>query len=232
MPSSAVSAEKLLETPTTRPVKRRSNSKRTGEQLLEAAVSLWSENGLAAVTVTSVAERAKRTRRTVYQHFPTRELLIKAAEEHLDEQLAKLADGHAGMFQDPYGLVAGLAVDSPDLVRTRVLALLGDENGDNPLITEAREWFKILARRGALKDGIDPDHAAVMTLSMWFASILAVSLGKSPAERREQAKRFSQSFVDILSRGAFVEGYRPGSHEPPAPAAPPSGRGRGAKSSA
>jgi len=201
----------------TRPVKQRSNALRTGEQLLEAAVQIWADEGLAAVTITSVAQRAKRTRRTVYQHFPSREILIESARERLDEQLAKLATGNAGVFDNPYSLVAGLAADDLDLVRTRVSDLLMGDVRNNPFIDDVREMFRGYSRRGVLKDGIDPDHAAMMTISMWFAATMVVSLGDTPDERRQQARAFGNSFADIMARGAFVDGYRAGSHEPPAP---------------
>ncbi|WP_028226383.1 TetR/AcrR family transcriptional regulator [Paraburkholderia ferrariae] len=205
-------------------MKRRANGIRTHARLLECAVSLWAELGLTGVTISALAERTGLTRRTVYQHFENRDVLLAEMKDHLDEELVKLAAGHASAFPDPYGMVAGLAADNLDLVRSRILDMISTDANDNPLVMDTIKWFRVLETRGQLRDGIDPAHAAIICLSMWFAATLAVSLAATPAERREQAKRFSRTFADVMSRGAFVEGYRPGSHEPPMPSQPRPGR--------
>ncbi|MDR5804827.1 helix-turn-helix domain-containing protein [Caballeronia sp. LZ001] len=204
-------------------MKRRANGIRTHARLLECAVSLWAELGLTGVTISALADRAGMTRRAIYQHFETREALIDEMRNHLDEELIKLAAGHASAFPDPYGVIAGLAADSLDLVRSRILDLISTDANDSPLVVDTIKWFHMLDARGQLRDGVDPSHAAIICLSMWFAATLAVSLGASPAERREQARRFAKSFADFMGRGAFIEGYRPGSHEPPMPSRPRAG---------
>lgn len=58
-------------------------SRRTREALLVAARTLVEREGVAAVTMASVAEHAGITRRAVYLHFSTRTELVTALYEHV-----------------------------------------------------------------------------------------------------------------------------------------------------
>lgn len=50
----------------------------TRERILDAAIDLMAEAGMAPLTVADVASRAGVTTRTIYRHFETREGLIEA----------------------------------------------------------------------------------------------------------------------------------------------------------
>jgi len=60
-------------------------SRRTRLALLAAARTLVVQEGIAAVTMSSVAEHAGVTRRAVYLHFASRAELITALYEYVDE---------------------------------------------------------------------------------------------------------------------------------------------------
>jgi AcrR family transcriptional regulator len=56
------------------------------EQLIQAALELFSKNGFHAVGVDTISERANITKRTLYHHFKSKEELILAALRYYDER--------------------------------------------------------------------------------------------------------------------------------------------------
>ncbi|WP_162606662.1 TetR/AcrR family transcriptional regulator [Jiangella asiatica] len=64
---------------------RNARSRRTHQALLVAARELIEQDGLAALTMTTVAERAGVSRRATYLHFASRTDLILALYRHLGE---------------------------------------------------------------------------------------------------------------------------------------------------
>jgi AcrR family transcriptional regulator len=61
-------------------------SQRTRRRILDAAMAMFAERGYHASTNAEVAEAAKLTRGAMLYHFPTREDLIEAAIEHIQER--------------------------------------------------------------------------------------------------------------------------------------------------
>ncbi|GAA5179578.1 hypothetical protein GCM10023322_10000 [Rugosimonospora acidiphila] len=75
-------------------------SRRTRQALLAAARTLVERDGVAAVTMASVAEHAGVTRRAVYLHFATRTELVTALYESVIES-AELAASLTSVWQAP-----------------------------------------------------------------------------------------------------------------------------------
>jgi len=61
-------------------------SLRTRKRILDAAMSLFAERGYHACTNSDVAEAAGLTRGAMLYHFPTREDLVDAAIDHIQER--------------------------------------------------------------------------------------------------------------------------------------------------
>ncbi|MBA3053991.1 MAG: TetR/AcrR family transcriptional regulator [Sphingomonadales bacterium] len=188
----------------------RANGERTRQRLLSSAVSLWSEHGQLGLTVSAVAEHAGTTRRTVYHHFATQEILQEEAQRFVFEQLAELASGNTSEIPDPYGFVAGLAVDNPELVRSILLGLMRDDPNENPIFARSCAFYRDAAEKGMLCEGIPTTHAASITLAMWFAAILCVSLEQDPAKRRAQADSFAVTFETMLHKGILTTPFNVG----------------------
>jgi len=187
------------------PAARRSrvNGRRTRQRLLAAAIALWSEHGSLGVTVSSVAERAETARRTVYHHFPTQEALLSATIEFVDTELAYLTAGEIGPDDNPYRLVAGLAADNPDLIRSVLSRLLaGDPMTDPIYASGVQYWMGEPSQR--LREGILPEHANAVSISMWYAANLIIATKQSQAERRREAERFARTYERVLHEGIFA----------------------------
>jgi AcrR family transcriptional regulator len=187
------------------PAKRRTreNGRRTRQRLLAAAIALWSERGSLGVTVSAVAERAGTTRRTVYHHFPTHEALIAATSDFVDTELAALAGGEIGPYEDPYSLVPGLAADNPELIRSVLSRMLVGNPMDNPIFASGvRFWNE--QPPGRLREGIPPEHVGAVAIGMWYAANLVLSVKRTPEERRREAERFARTYKRLLSEGIFT----------------------------
>ncbi len=65
-------------------------SRRTRARILDEAVRVIAEQGYAATTNAAVAEAAGITRGAMLYHFPTREILLEAAIDHIQGQRAAL----------------------------------------------------------------------------------------------------------------------------------------------
>src|SRR5687768_10416464 len=89
------------------------------ERILEAAAELFYGRGVNSTGLAELAETAHVSKRTLYQHFPTKDALIEACLRR---------------FQDDQVLGNELMLQRTDLpARERLLALFTAPNGDRPL---------------------------------------------------------------------------------------------------
>lgn len=179
---------------------KRADGRSTYDKLLDSAVSIWAEDGLDRVTMNAVAERAGKTRGTMYHHFSDRESLISSVENHLDERLTHIFNLTKVETRDDYLLVAGLMVDSPSLIRSYFSRLINRDPKSDNLITVARDHYKSVDALGWLRPDVTPDHAALISIAMWLASMLAVDLYEDASERRAAAHSFARTFQTVMER--------------------------------
>jgi len=183
----------------------RENGRRTRQRLLASAVALWSEYGQLGVTVSAVAKHANTTRRTVYHHFPTLEKLLEEAELYVETELAALAGGDSSLLFDPYRLVAGLAADNPELIRSVLFKILRDDPSENPIVAGSVQFWLEFGKERGLKDGVKPSHAAAIAIAMWLAAILVVPAKPGKAERRREVEDFAEVFERLLIEGILTK---------------------------
>jgi AcrR family transcriptional regulator len=70
-------------------------SRRTRKRILDAAMRLFAEVGYHAATNAVIAEAAGLTRGAMLYHFPTREVLVEGAVEHIQTERLALFDAAA-----------------------------------------------------------------------------------------------------------------------------------------
>jgi AcrR family transcriptional regulator len=94
-----------------RKVKRADDEQRTRARIVDAAEALHAEVGPGRATVSSIAERAKVTRATVYRHFPDDEsLFLACSAQWLSRQQLPDPDAWDAAHNDPFAVLhAGLA---------------------------------------------------------------------------------------------------------------------------
>lgn len=178
------------------------NSEQTRRRLLGAAVSLMAEGGEEAVSVMEVAQRASVTRGTVYHHFRDRNDLITAAKENLDSLYLDMARA-VRPFDRPLGVRAGLAVDDESVVRSLVFGLL-EQGAAHPYAHEVLSTFRKMGDAGKLRAGLAPEMTAFVGLSSVLGAGLAVAMGKAQDEKRDLARRYSDTFGQFLFYGGFL----------------------------
>ena len=73
---------------------RERKKQRLREQISGAALRLFAERGFEEVTIAEVADAADVSQKTVFNYFPTKEDLVYAREEEVEQQLREAFGGH------------------------------------------------------------------------------------------------------------------------------------------
>ncbi|MBN9674050.1 TetR/AcrR family transcriptional regulator [Roseibium aggregatum] len=164
------------------------------KQIIEAAVAEFQEKGYAGASMDRISERAQVSKRTVYNHFESKEALFRAINQYLADQVNSALDL-------PY---------DPDLPIRDALLRLGWAEGElmvNPC-------FMNLARMVIGENIRDPEMAADMNERMTKLCIFsefierAVEEGKLKAD--DPAVAAEQFLGLIKSRGFFPYIYSGG----------------------
>ncbi|MEU0566890.1 TetR/AcrR family transcriptional regulator [Nonomuraea sp. NPDC005983] len=138
---------------------------RKQQEIFDATLRLLAEKGYDGLTVEGVAERSGVNKTTIYRWWPSKAALLGAALVEADVlgfeppdtgslrgDLVQLVEGVRRLLTEPPArdiAVAALAaaVDHPELDGRRFFA---------DRFVREREIFERAARRGELRDGIDP----------------------------------------------------------------------------
>ncbi|WP_299010582.1 TetR/AcrR family transcriptional regulator [uncultured Shewanella sp.] len=149
--------------------------------ILDAAMEEFQHKGFKATSMDDIALHASVSKRTVYNHFPSKETLFHAittrmlmlfyTEETivfsdvmpLEEQLIELAENEIKLLTLPTFIamakvIFAESIHSPHLVQNAVKEF--DEKG-SPLIS----WFEAAAKQGAIKTQV-PQQVAMQFVSV------------------------------------------------------------------
>ncbi len=185
---------------------RRRNPEEKRESILEAAIAVFSRWGFEASSMDSVAEEAGASKRTVYNYFPSKDILLQAIAERfaremrelkgfaydpaesLEAQLGRFADAEIAVVADErwMGMVRLLAsafVRFPGLADSAVSR--SREAGD-PLA----EWVRAATSDGRLA-APDPELAAALLRALLGGAFTWPAVyGAAPdPDRRDALKR-------------------------------------------
>jgi AcrR family transcriptional regulator len=189
----------------------------TREVILAAARTVLAKDGPEGISVSAVATLAGVNRGTAYQHFQSREELILATTKSVSDQLFHAAFGDAETASQRRledvdimrltTILADFAVDNPMLCRIWFLQLLAsDEPAQDPFWREYVGSFHRFTQSEMAKSGIDSEVFSLMLLAGNFLwPVWAKSHEKSPADRRELARRFARESVRLSLYGTIRE---------------------------
>lgn len=188
--------------------RRRRNPEVTRETILAAARTVLASDGPDGLSLSRVAHLAGVNRGTAYQHFETREDLIKATVEWVSQHLAnsvRSAETRARGLPDSedqrfYEMIAGLgdfAVENPELGRVWLFEVLSSDNPDKDVFfRQFRSAAEALAQSELSQDGIDTEVFSVMLLAGYFLWPAWVGArAKNAKERQAMSHRMRREML-------------------------------------
>ena len=157
----------------------------TRRQIVEAADQLFYSEGLAAVSMDRIAERAGVTKKTLYYHFRSK-----------DELMGAYLDTRHGRVMDRYQGWAGTSGDASERI-ARMFRCLAQS-------TRERDWRGCGFLRAACELADRPGHPAALAarrhkaaFEQWLRELLE-------AEGRADAPHLARSLMVLLD-GAIVQ---------------------------
>ena len=172
-------------------VLKMSITERKKKQILEAAIAEFQERGFAGASMDRISERAQVSKRTVYNHFESKEELFKAINQCL-------ADQFNAAMEVPY---------DPDLPIRDALLRLGWAEGD--LLTSP--CFMNMARMVMSETIRDPKLASDMDARMTKLSVVEDFMARATREGKlhvPDPKLAATQFMGLIkSRGFFPNIY-------------------------
>lgn len=187
----------------------------TREAILEAARTRLAADGPEGLSLSEVAHLAGVNRGTAYQHFETREKLIKATAEWVSDKLFR------AVFGDPETIgerrveqvdiaeltdrLANFAMDNPELCRVWLLQLLSSPDpASDPFWKEYEGSQARFAKTELAQSNVDTEVVSVIMLAGAFLwPVWARSHTTSEAERRALAGRFAQECLRLSMFGTL-----------------------------
>ena len=180
---------------------RRSDFHRTRQKILSAARTLMAERGPESLTVSAVAHAAEINRTTAYQHFRTRDELVRAVTDELIGEVAALL-AQARPAADRLDHIAAYFLDHPEIARLALYLLLGD----SPFPRVAWEPYLAEMRRydasGALQPGVDTEMLpqVLMAVAVLWPLYARVEY-EDDAAARAATERFARELKRLLLYG-------------------------------
>ena len=149
--------------------RRRRNPEATREEILAAARTVLASDGPDGLSLSKVAHLAGVNRGTAYQHFETREDLVKATVSGVSEYLVETVFGHGHDEEntpDPsqfpvFEVISNLvdfAVDNPELGRIWLFETLASDNpGEDKFFKRFKEATESLSGSDYSEPDIDAE---------------------------------------------------------------------------
>jgi AcrR family transcriptional regulator len=196
--------------------RRRRNPEATREEILAAARTVLASDGPDGLSLSKVAHLAGVNRGTAYQHFETREDLVKATVAWVSEHLSTTVFGQAdeaGNPPDPslrpvYQVITTLvdfAVENPELGRIWLFEILSLENpGDDRFFKQFMTATESLASSALSEDGIDVEVLSVMMLAGYFLwPVWVRGRAKTKKERQVMSQRMRREVLRLSLHGTL-----------------------------
>jgi len=194
---------------------------RTRRRILDAARRLMADRGPESLTVSAVAHAAEINRTTAYQHFRTRDDLVRAVTDELVAEVLRLLTDPRPL-PERIDFLANHFLEHPEFARLALHLMLSE----SPLPREAwdratAEVRKITEGPGG-QDGVDPEmllHVLMAVGILW--PLHARSEFEDAGAARRATQRLTRELKRLLLYGLFRPAAWPelvASLEPDAPA--------------
>jgi AcrR family transcriptional regulator len=185
----------------TPPRARRSDFQQTRHRIVAAARRLMGERGPESLTVSAVAHAAGINRTTAYQHFRTRDELVRAVSEELIAEVGAYLESQRPIVEH-IDAVAGYFLEHPELARLAIYWLLSE----SPIPRAGMELFLQETRRlvhgGGARQDADPEmlgHLMMGVAVLW--PLHARIEFDDEAARRAATTRLARELKRVLLYG-------------------------------
>lgn len=157
---------------------REQRKARTRQEILKVARARFAQNGVADTTMDEIAARAKVARATVFNHYPTKAAIVAELAEQMDMAFIAMVNRYTQTSLSVRGRITALYQEIAELMEGRqnyYRHLVGywernrGEANEAERVARLREAFEnmLTGEKGVgLRDGIDPEFAAEMLLSI------------------------------------------------------------------
>jgi len=221
----------MTEAPTVLPT-RLTDRKR--EAIVLAASAEFREQGFSGTSMDRVAAAADVSKRTVYNHFPSKDELFEAILDHLWDRSHSLADvAYDAARPLRAQLLAVLEQKMEllndasfiDLSRVAIAEMMHTPGRAQAMVARLSEkeeglprWVRAAQQDGALRAGVDPQYAAHQLHGMVksFAFWPQLAMGQAPLTAAEQ----QQVLGDAVDMFLAFYAVRPATESTTAAAAP------------
>lgn len=196
--------------------RRRRNPEATRQEILAAARTVLASDGPDGLSLSKVAQLAGVNRGTAYQHFETREDLIKATisgvSEHLSDAVFGQRDNDDSLLdpelQPLYEIISGMvdfAVENPELGRIWLFEILSSDNpGNDRFFKQFAQATQVMASGEFSEKGIDAEVLSVMMLAGYFLwPVWVKGRACSKKERQLMAQRMRREVLRLLLHGTL-----------------------------
>jgi AcrR family transcriptional regulator len=163
------------------PSRRDRKKQRTRRDLYEAAVRLFLRDGVAAVTIDAICAQADVARATFFLHFPTKDALLAEYGRQVTDDLAAHLDDERPAIQtlrQALEFLCDRALEHAPLMQPILHAILTRPAAIAAHAEQGRDLTTLLAaivrrgqRAGELRRGLDPQLAAAVVVSAYFAIV-------------------------------------------------------------
>lgn len=185
--------------------RQRSDALLSRAALLEAARALFAERGPEALTVVEVAKRAGLNRSTAYQHFKTRDDLVRAVGDEFAREVRSFF-AEPRPLGDQMDFFVHYFRERPDIARLWLFNLLGDRNENAAGWDDYIRGMEQLAKSSRAQPGIDPEMLGVIGMTSALVWSLMV---RQRCESDDAALSETQRFARELKRLFLFGALRP-----------------------
>jgi AcrR family transcriptional regulator len=181
---------------------RRSDFQRTRERIVDAARRQMGERGPESLTVSAVAHAAGINRTTAYQHFRTRDELVRAVSDELIQEVRAYLASQRPVVEH-IDAIAAYFLEHPELARLALYWLLSE----GPIPREGMDLFQEETRRAAEEGGspdADPEMLGQLLVSVAVLWPLSVRIEHEGADaQRAATARLARELKRLLLYGAL-----------------------------
>ena len=194
---------------------------RTRRRILDAARRLMADRGLESLTVSAVARAAEINRTTAYQHFRTRDDLVRAVSDEIFAEVIRLLSDPRPL-PERIDFLAHHFLEHPEIARLALHLMLSESPFPREAWERAESEVRKISEGPGGQDGVD----AEMLLHVLMAGAILWPLhARTEFEDAGAARRATQRLTRELKRLLLYGLLRPSawpelvaSLEPEAPA--------------